>query len=813
MVITCKMKVLIQNKFLIFCVFFAVQLIFLCNAESSSSANTPSKTNRIKSYIEGEVIVKYKNFITKADLNKRHSLIAAKKIKDIGNLRLQHIKLPDNIKTEDAVKYYRTLPEVEYAEPNFIVKKASTIPNDAGYDLQWGLKNIKADLAWDVTTGSNRVIIAIIDSGISFEHPDLKENIWSNSKELCNDGIDNDNNGYIDDCYGWDYIDNDGFPEDFDGHGTMVAGVIGATSNNSIGIAGVMWNVKIMPLRILGINGGGDIANAIRAINYAVENGAKVINTSWGNYDYSQALYDSINYASSKGVLFVAAAGNDGSNNDTEPFYPASYNLDNIISVTAIDNNDNLESYFNYGKDTVHLAAPGVSIQSTFPNVSFGPDELVYETNFEGTLTSLSWGKGGTNSSWDIVNGTLEDSPNTNYLPNTLSWTGYLEPIVVEKNCKYKLSFQWKGYIERDSRTLECIDYLNINYSLDKKNWDYVDWRCGQRPAFFNDVSYELTSVADIYNSFYFGFGFESDATKEYDGVYIDNIKLYKQKAKVNSYIYKYEDGTSFSAPFVTGVAGLIYSFNPTLTYKTVKKIIIDTVDVRENLNGKVISNGKLNAYNAIKYVYENYILSPTDLKATLITDNKIYLTWTDNSINEDGFIIEKMDGISSNFNEVFRVVKNTTFFYDSNIKDGFTYTYRIKAFREGEIYSDYSNETNINIPKNDLTIKNDRRCFIATAVYGSPFSKEVSILRDFRDKYLMTNKLGRCFVKFYYEFSPHIAQLIEKNYYFKLIVRILLTQIVLLIEYFSQLLIFFSIFVSSTFLIICFTKNKKRQF
>jgi subtilisin family serine protease len=273
---------------------------------------------------------------------------------------------------------------VEYAEPNYVLKPFAV--SDPYYGNLWGLKNtgqtiegvpgkagidIKAEAAWMKTKGSTATVIAVIDTGIDINHPDLKDNIWKNPGETPNDGIDNDGNGYVDDVNGWNFFDNNNdvfYSADEDYHGTHVAGTIAGRAN-TIGVIGVAPNVKIMPLKFIG-PGYGYTDDAIKAINYAKGKGVKISNNSWGGGGYSQALYDSIKNSNS---LFVAAAGNSGVNADTNPMYPAAYDLSNILSVAAIDNTGNLPSFSNYGATSVDVAAPGVSIFSTFPeSFSYG---------------------------------------------------------------------------------------------------------------------------------------------------------------------------------------------------------------------------------------------------------------------------------------------------------------------------------------------------------------------------------------------------------------------------------------------------------
>jgi subtilisin family serine protease len=291
-------------------------------------------------------------------------------------------------------------PRVEYVEPNYIYRASGT-PNDPRFNELWGMNNtgqtggandadIDAPEAWDTQTGSDSTLIAVIDTGVDYNHPDLAANIWTNPSEIPNNGIDDDHNNYIDDIRGWDFVNDDNDPSDDNLHGTHVAGTIGAVGNNGVGVAGVNWSVKIMPLKFLGGDGSGTLADAISAILYAANNKARVMNNSWGGGGFSQALLDAIEYADSKGALFVAAAGNDGTDNDQSANYPSNYDAPNVVAVAAIDHSGNLAVWdlggggggcgcqgcgnavgapgSNFGATTVDLAAPGKAILSTTPN-------------------------------------------------------------------------------------------------------------------------------------------------------------------------------------------------------------------------------------------------------------------------------------------------------------------------------------------------------------------------------------------------------------------------------------------------------------
>ncbi len=278
---------------------------------------------------------------------------------------------------------------VRYVEPNYVVSADAT-PNDPSYAQLWGMNNtgqtggtpdadIDAPEAWDVQTGSSSVVVGVTDSGVDFGHPDLTAQQWVNTGENCGssdpsiscadrtDGVDDDGNSLIDDWRGWDWVNNDNNPLDDNNHGTHVAGTIGAVGNNSIGVVGANWNVKIAAMKFLNAAGNGSTANAISATLYSANEGIPISNNSWGGGGFSQALLDAIEYGASRGMLFVAAAGNFNVNNDVSPHYPSSYASDVITAVAATEHTDSRWSSSNYGATSVDLGAPGVGILSTIP--------------------------------------------------------------------------------------------------------------------------------------------------------------------------------------------------------------------------------------------------------------------------------------------------------------------------------------------------------------------------------------------------------------------------------------------------------------
>ncbi len=245
---------------------------------------------------------------------------------------------------------------VLFAEPDYVWKKTGTVPDDPRFGELWGLEKIAAPKAWSLATGTRDIVVAVIDTGVDYTHPDLKDNLWENS----------------DGTHGYNALNGSRDPFDDNWHGTHVAGTIGAAGNNSLGVAGVNWNVRIMALKFLNSFGLGSTSGAIDCINFAVENGAHILNNSWGGGPFSNALLEAIEEADRAGILFVAAAGNSSGNLDSRPFYPASYPAPNVIAVAATGPDDSLALLSSYGAASVHVAAPGANILSTKPGDDYG---------------------------------------------------------------------------------------------------------------------------------------------------------------------------------------------------------------------------------------------------------------------------------------------------------------------------------------------------------------------------------------------------------------------------------------------------------
>ena len=337
--------------------------------------------------VAGEVLVRFREGVDDYIKALSHFGIGTTVIKHFYEIveGLELVKLPPFISVDEALTLYRQLPYVLYAEPNYIVN-AYVAPNDPRFGELWGLHNvgqgggavdadIDAPRAWDITTGNSDVVVAVIDTGVDYNHQDLSANMFRNASDCNNNGVDEDGNGFVDDCYGIDTASNDSNPMDDNDHGTHVAGTIGAVGNNSISVVGVNWDVSIMACKFLDANGSGSTADAIDCLNYVgmmKDRGKNIIatNNSWGGGGFSQALRDAIEAHRQRGILFIAAAGNGGSdgigdNNDQTPAYPCNYYLPNVICVAATTRTDARSSFSNFGRRTVHLGAPGSEILST----------------------------------------------------------------------------------------------------------------------------------------------------------------------------------------------------------------------------------------------------------------------------------------------------------------------------------------------------------------------------------------------------------------------------------------------------------------
>lgn len=337
-------------------------LAALAFAGSAAASGRPDETT----YAPHELVVRFEPTTTRPERNRVLAELGVRVLERSTRPGLVRLRLPAASPVERTAAALERRPDVRWAEPNHRYEPVAT-PSDPKYldNTLWGLNKIHAPEAWDLTTGSAGITVAVVDTGVDYTHPDLAANIWTNPGEVAADGLDNDGDGYVDDVRGWNFAGGanpSDDPLDTDGHGTHVAGTLGAVGNNGVGVTGVNWNVRVMPLR------AGDESlfdfDIAQAFDFACSHGAKVINGSFRSYEHSDVMLEAINRC--PGALFVFAAGNETNNNDADPAYPCSDAAENIVCVAATATNDALAGFSNWGPTTVDLAAPGQSIYSTY---------------------------------------------------------------------------------------------------------------------------------------------------------------------------------------------------------------------------------------------------------------------------------------------------------------------------------------------------------------------------------------------------------------------------------------------------------------
>jgi subtilisin family serine protease/PKD repeat protein len=567
-------------------------------------------------YMEGEVLLKFEPEVSRMageNLLQKYGMTIEKSLR---HTRIQVIELPPSMSVGKAIGILMKEPSIEYAEPNYIVRTCD-VPDDPMFDQLWGLHNtgqtggtpdadIDAPEAWDIHKGNGNVVVGVIDTGVDYTHQDLVDNMWKNQAEYTGvPGVDDDGNGYIDDIYGINAITGSGDPMDDNGHGTHCSGTIGAVGDNQIGIVGVNWDVQIMGLKFLSSTGSGAIGNAIECMDYVLnmhEQGVyiKVTSNSWGGGGYSQAAYDAISALRDEDILFVAAAGNDGQDNDASPHYPSSYDLDNVIAVAATDHNDKLASlsYWgsNYGLTSVDVGAPGVNILSTLPGVIYEPDpgDLFFDHVEAGV------GNWTPDTPWAITEEksyspthSWTDSPYEDYENNVnASLTSEIIDLSAYAGQHIRVGF----YAWVDLETY--FDDLYIEVSGDGgTTWTSVGSMTGHM-NYWDLYSYFIPDSVHT-NQFRFRFRLDTDISVTYDGVYIDDIGI-GVIGIPGSNNYASYGGTSMATPHVSGLAALIDSYHGGLNYAVIRDMIYASVDPILSLQGLIMTGGRINAQSAL---------------------------------------------------------------------------------------------------------------------------------------------------------------------------------------------------------------------
>jgi thermitase len=548
--------------------------------------------------VPGEIVV---GFRSGADGSERAAARSAADVRAERSLLVrgaQLVKVERGQTVEEAITALEKRPDVRYAEPNWIYHAGSTTPDDPRFGGLWGLDNtgqavnghgsgtvdddIDAPEAWDRNRGSMSTVVAVVDTGVASEHPDLAPNMWSNADEVAGNGVDDDGNGKVDDVRGWDFVDDDDNPWDYDGHGTHVAGTIAARGDNGVGVTGVAWQASIMPIRVLDALGYGSNADITDAFTYAADSGAKVVNASLSGEARSQALSDAI--TNHPDTLFVVAAGNDGENNETSSVYPCNFTAANLICVAATDNDDTLAGFSNYGATSVDLAAPGVDVDSTRPHETDS-----FSDGFESglgawTVESGSWGTArANNTTW------LTDSPGANYADNADWAVRTSAKIDVGARTDCALRFRYAAFLQMG------VDWLQVQSSTDGTAWTTLG-RIGDSDGFIEDAFLALAA-----GSRYYRFRLTSDGAVNDNGVFIDNVRISCPGGTYDSGDYQFLNGTSMAAPHVAGAATVLFSGTPTATVAEVRTALLEGGDPVAELSGKTVSGRRLNLDAALQ--------------------------------------------------------------------------------------------------------------------------------------------------------------------------------------------------------------------
>jgi subtilisin family serine protease len=490
------------------------------------------------------------------------------------------VRLSDGTSVDAAIRRFEARPEVRYAEPNWIYRAAATLPNDPRFGELWGLNqsgdhDIDAPEAWSLTTGSNAVRVAVVDTGVAYDHPDLAPNMVP----------------------GYDFASSDMEPRDENGHGTHVAGTIGARGNNAIGVTGVNWNVALLPVRVLNAAGSGTNADVTDGLVYAAANGAKVVNVSLGcSGCFSQEMKDAIDGAPN--TLFVVAAGNQGDNNDFVPHYPCNYSSVNLICVAATDEADTLADFSNYGANAVDLAAPGTNIVSTWPAFS-----NVFTEDFETDLAGR-WVAEGLPNTWvrtpvDKAAGSYSasDSPAGDYANNTDNSLRTVNPMNLSGRVGCKADYELRLDTEYG------YDHLYVESSTDGTTWPPVPGWTGSTSGSFYPLETDLSAVSGQATA-YVRFRLRSDFINTEDGAFMDEFAVRCISTSYGLNDYDSIQGTSMATPHVAGTAALVWARNPAATVSQVRAALLTTVDQLTGLSGMVATGGRLNAERAVQAAF-----------------------------------------------------------------------------------------------------------------------------------------------------------------------------------------------------------------
>ena len=565
-------------------------------------------------YVEGEIIVKFRSGtggVAAADAVAAVGASVKNAFGAVPGMRL--LEIGKGASVEAAVAVFEAMPQVEYAQPNYCVQEAiAAIPGDTLFSDLWALDNtgqtggvsdadVDATEAWDIVTGSSGTVVAVLDTGIDYEHPDLIGNMWHNIGEIPGDCVDNDGNGYVDDIYGYDVVNGDGDPWDDHGHGTHCAGTIGAVGDNDLGVSGVNWDVSIMSVKVASASGSITTADVLEAIAYVDAMAVDICSCSWGGVGWNDAAVRDALAASE--ALYVFAAGNDGINTDATPYYPAGYNLPNVMAVGASDNGDNAASFSNYGATSVDVFAPGTDIESTVPGWlagSYIPEDARWSDDF----TSLTnWVNALPGSLWALTTTSARSAPSAlarlNYSDNEASYVDCSIPLDLSGTTDPQLLFWVNCNLEYDG------DFLVVGiYDRSDNEYRYLEHQyTGSTGGSYVQCIEDLSAYAGE-DDIFLWFGLESNGSASGTGYYVrvDDVVVNATMPTDIDYTSAYEawDGTSMATPHVAGIAALLRTYNPSLSAAQMRLRIMGAADEKSSLASRCVMSARANAHTAL---------------------------------------------------------------------------------------------------------------------------------------------------------------------------------------------------------------------